>query len=309
MTASARPGARPRLLAGDLGGTWLRLAAFDAEGRMGERLRVATPAGAGPEAVVDAICDLARAASQGESPPLVIGVPGPVDPGSGVVHGAPNLPGWKEVPLRGLLERGLGRSCQVEHDAALAALGEHRRGAGRGTRNFAYVTVSTGIGAGLILDGRLYRGSQGTAGEFGHFVVQPNGPLCHCGNRGCLEAVASGTGIAALAGRASAAEVAAAAESGDQLARSVLSAAAGYLGRALGGLLNLLNLDAIALGGGVFNAGHSFWVETLAAVAEGSFSAPREHARLVPAQLGGDAGLLGAFELARDSEGPGVGEG
>lgn len=307
MTEGGDRKGHPWLLAADLGGTWLRLAAFDAAGQLGERHRVATPTGAGPEAVVAAICDLAMAASDGGSPPLVIGVPGPVDPDSGVVLGAPNLPGWREVPLRSLLERGLGRSCRVEHDAALAALGEHRRGAGRGTANFAYVTVSTGIGAGLIFGGRLYRGSQGTAGEFGHFVVDPHGPICHCGNRGCLEAVASGTGIAALAGRSSAAEVAAAAEGGDQRACAVLSDAAHYLGRALGGLLNLLNLDAIALGGGVFNAGHSFWSETLTAVAEGSFAAPREHASIVPAQLGGDAGLLGAFELARDSDRPQIG--
>ncbi len=284
----------------DLGGTWLRVAAFSADGRMGQPLRVLTPSAAGPEAVVDAVCELARQAAGGARPRLVIGVPGPVDPHQGVVHGAPNLPGWREVPLRQLIERRLGWECRVEHDAGLAALGEHRRGAGRGSTNFAYVTVSTGIGAGLILDRRLYRGSQGTAGEFGHMVVEPDGPRCRCGNRGCLEAVASGTAIAEMAGRSSGAEVSAAAAAGDPEAQAVLDRAAGHLGRAIGGLLNLLNLDAVALGGGVFNAGPRFWESMVEAVAEGSFPGPRRHALLAPAELRGDAGLLGAFELAQE---------
>ena len=291
--------ARTPVVAVDLGGTWLRVAPFDEAGEMGRTVRVPTPAANGPARVVEAICDLAAEAAPGRRPRLVIGVPGPVDPAKGVVHGAPNLPGWKEVALRQLIQERLGWECRVEHDAGLAALGEHRRGAGRGSSNFAYVTVSTGIGAGLILGRRLYRGSQGTAGEFGHVVVEPDGPRCRCGNRGCLEAVASGTGIAERAGMASGAEVSRAAAKGDPAAQEVLDRAADHLGRALGGLLNLLNLDAVALGGGVFNAGSQFWERMVEAVAQGSFPGPRRHARLAPAELKGDAGLLGAYELAQ----------
>ncbi len=287
------------MVAVDLGGTWLRVAPFDEAGEMGRTVRVPTPAAHGPTRVVEAICDLATAAADGGRPRLVIGVPGPVDPAQGVVHGAPNLPGWREVALRELIQVRLGWECRVEHDAGLAALGEHRRGAGRGSTNFAYVTVSTGIGAGLILGRRLYRGSQGTAGEFGHVVVEPDGPRCRCGNRGCLEAVASGTAIAERAGMASGAEVSRAAAAGDLAAQEVLDRAADHLGRALGGLLNLLNLDAVALGGGVFNSGPLFWERMVEAVAQGSFPGPRRHARLAPAELKGDAGLLGAYELAQ----------
>lgn len=299
MSTRART-AEATVVAVDLGGTWLRVAAFDDGGSMGSPVRVPTPSAGGPEAVVEALCELCQETAHGSQPKVVIGVPGPVDPRRGVVHGAPNLPGWKEVPLLELVRARLGWECRVEHDAGLAALGEHRRGAGRGSVNFAYVTVSTGIGAGLILDRRLYRGSQGTAGEFGHMVVEPGGPRCRCGNRGCLEAVASGTAIAQMGGRASGAEVSEAAAAGDLEARDVLDRAAGHLGRALGGLLNLLNLDAVALGGGVFNSGPRFWEQMVEAVAEGSFPGPRRHATLAPAELRGDAGLLGAFELAQD---------
>jgi glucokinase len=194
----------------------------------------------------------------------------------------------------------------VENDANLAALAEQRQGAGRGVANFAYITVSTGIGAGLILDGRLYRGAEGGAGEFGHMVAVPDGPMCSCGHRGCLNAIASGDAIARDAGADSAADVARAAAAGDEKSQKVLAFTARYLGIALGGLINLLNLDAVALGGGVLGAGDRFWTPMVAAVAEGSWPAAREHCLIERAQLGDDRGVIGAFELARDEvAGPG----
>jgi glucokinase len=231
---------------------------------------------------------------------LAIGVPGPVDSGAGVVEGAPNLPGWRRVPLREQLEELLGCQCLVEHDANLAALAEHRRGAGRGSRDFIYVTVSTGIGAGLIFGGQLYRGYQGSAGEFGHMVMSPDGPLCNCGNHGCLEAFASGTAIAREAGVASAAEVERLAASGDQAAQRILTTAARYLGLAVGGLINLLNPEVIALGGGVIATSPKFWTDVVAAIPDGSFPSLRNTCRVEPAELGEDQGLLGAVELALD---------
>ncbi len=295
---------RREVVALDLGGTWIRAARFAPTGEIVQRGRDRTAAHLGPTAVVDQIRNLVEQVGPADpaSRVVAIGVPGPVDPFTGVVEGAPNLPGWNAFPLKDEVEARVGSPCLVDHDATLAALGEHRQGAGRGFRNFVYVTVSTGIGAGLCLDGKLYRGGQGKAGEFGHIVVDPQGPVCHCGNRGCLEALSSGTAIAALAGLPSAAEVSRAAQAGDSRASGVLARAAWHLGLAVGGsLINLLNPDAIAFGGGVFGAGQSFWEQMVGGVAQGSFQAPREHCRLLRAELGEDQGLVGAFELAMDA--------
>jgi glucokinase len=293
------------IVAVDLGGTWVRAALATAAGGLGPHQRVATQATAGPAAVVTQIAAAVRAVAPNEAghpvPALVaVAVPGPVDPYAGVVDESPNLAGWVRVPLRELLEAELGCRCLIDHDATLAALAEHRRGAGRGTANFAYITVSTGIGAGLVLNHQLYRGRSGRAGEFGHMVVNPEGPACNCGNRGCLEAVAAGTAIARAGGRATAAEVASAAAGGDRTAMAVLAQAARSLGFAVGALMNLLNLECIAMGGGVLGSGPLFWEQMVTAVAEGSFASIRADCRLVRAELGEDQGLLGAVELALD---------
>ncbi|MGC2207086.1 MAG: ROK family protein [Candidatus Dormiibacterota bacterium] len=297
----------PAFVAGvDLGGTWLRVGLAGPDGEVRHRGRARTAAEDGPAGVLAQISDLVREAVATEPEAelsqlvLAIGVPGPVDSGSGVVEGAPNLPGWCRVPVRDLLEEMLGCQCLVEHDANLAALAEHRRGAGRGTRDFIYVTVSTGIGAGLILGGKLYRGYQGSAGEFGHMVISPDGPLCNCGNHGCVEAFASGTAIAREAGAPSAAEVGRLAAAGDQAAQQILSRAARHLGLAVGGLINLLNPEVIAMGGGVIASSPKFWTEVLAAIPDGSFPSLRNTCRVEPAELGEDQGLVGAVELALD---------
>jgi glucokinase len=290
----------------DLGGTWVRVALFDPTGVIIRRAAVITDREGRPNNVVRQIGALAREVA-GPKPDvgwertvLVIGAPAIVDPTAGVVHAAANLSGWQEVPLRRLLEAEMGCRCLVENDANLAALAEQRQGAGRGVANFAYITVSTGIGSGLILDNHLYRGTEGGAGEFGHMVAVPDGPMCHCGHRGCINAIASGDAIARDAGAGSAADVASAAAAGDAKSQKVLAFAARYLGIALGGLINLLNLDAVALGGGVVGAGDMFWAPMVAAVAEGSWPSAREHCVIGRAQLGNDRGVIGAFELVRD---------
>ncbi len=293
-----------RVIAVDLGGTWLRAATFDEKGGIVRRAAVATERSRGPLGIVDQIDSLVRqvGGSHYEAPSkrkvVVIGVPGTVNPATGVVLVAANLPGWHDVPLKQMLETKTGYECLVEHDANLAALAEYRRWTVRAVAHFAYVTVSTGIGAGLVFDGHLYRGGTGSAGEFGHMVAVMDGPLCRCGNQGCLDAVASGSAIARMAGADSAEDVARAAAAGDEPSRLVLAVAARHLGIALGGLINLLNLDAVALGGGVFGAGDMYWDSVMAAVAEASFVSTRQHCRFTRAQLGGDQGLVGAFELA-----------
>jgi glucokinase len=303
----ARSFAPPTFVAGvDLGGTWLRVALAGPDGKVRQRVRARTAASEGPAGVLAQIDGLVREAVAAEPEArltrliLAIGVPGPVDIGAGVVEGAPNLPGWRRVPVRDRLEKMLGCQCVIEHDANLGALAEHRRGTGRGTQDFVYVTVSTGIGAGLILGGQLYRGHQGSAGEFGHMVILPEGPVCNCGNRGCLEAVASGTAIARQAGVSTAAEVGRLAAAGDHAAQEVLSQAARYVGLALGGLINLLNPEAVAVGGGVVASAPNFWTEILAGVADASFPSVRGTCRIELAELDEDPGLLGAIELGLD---------
>ncbi|HVC38860.1 MAG TPA: ROK family protein [Candidatus Dormibacteraeota bacterium] len=297
----------PTFVAGvDLGGTWLRVGLAGPDGIVRRRGRARTAASEGPTGILAQIDGLVREAVAAEPEAslsqllLAVGVPGPVDSGTGVVAGAPNLPGWRGVPLRELLEKRLGCRCLVEHDASLAALAEYRRGTGRGTQDFVYVTVSTGIGAGLILGGRLYRGYQGSAGEFGHMVIFPGGPACNCGNRGCLEALASGTAIAREAGVASAFEVSRMASAGDPAARAILSRAARYIGLALGGLINLLNPEAVALGGGVVASSPDFWSEIMGSLGEASLPSVRGSCRVERAALGEDQGLLGAVEFGLD---------
>jgi glucokinase len=245
---------------------------------------------------------------------LGIGLPGPVDPSAGLVISPANLPGFRNVPLNRILTRATGIRSYLHHDAHLAALGEHRRGAGRGASELIYVTVSTGIGAGLLIRGELYAGAHGSAGEIGHIVVQRDGPLCTCGKRGCVEALASGTGIARTARELgtqtpasalhrldapSAEDVVRAARSGDQLAISILDTAGTYLGIALGTLVNLFNPQLIVLGGSVIKAGAPLLRPMRRSMVASSWKAARRGLRIVRPALGDDAGLIGAVEFAR----------
>lgn len=304
----------------DLGGTQLRVAVADDRGRLRTVVRRATEAARGRQHVIDRIvAAVADALEEDGTVPrrvraLGIGLPGPVDPAAGLVISPANLPGFINVPLNRILTRATGIRSYLHHDAHLAALGEHRRGAGRGASEMIYVTVSTGIGAGLVLRGELYAGSHGIAGEIGHIVVQRDGPLCTCGNRGCVEAIASGTGIARAARELaandptsalnrfdapSAEEVVQAARAGDELAMSILDNAGAYLGIAIGTLVNLFNPQLIVLGGSVLKAGPLLLKPMRLSMIESSWKAARLGLRIVRPALGGDAGLIGAVEFAR----------
>src|SRR6266550_657745 len=232
----------------DLGGTQLRVAVADDRGRL-----------------------KTDGTATGRVRALAIGLPGPVDPAAGLVISPGNLPGFRNVPLNRILTRATGIPSFLHHDAHLAALGEHRRGAARGASEMIYVTVSTGIGAGILLGGELYAGAHGIAGEVGHIVLEPDGPLCTCGQGGDLESIASGTGIARAArdlapstpGSAlhglehpQAEDVVRAARAGDELATAILQNAGTYLGIAMGTLVNLFNPQLIVLGGSVIKAGN-----------------------------------------------------
>src|ERR1700730_12840698 len=260
----------------DLGGTQLRVAVADDRGRLKTVVRHSTEAARGRQHVIDRIVAAVAEALDADGTSarqvraLGIGLPGPVDPAAGIVISPANLPGFKNVPLNRILTRATAIPTSLHPDAHMSPPGEHRRGAARGASEMIYVTVSTGIGAGLLLRGELYAGAHGIAGEVGHIVVQRDGALCTCGHRGCVEALASGTGIARAAREQgartpnsalhqlpapSAEDVVRAARAGDTLAISILDTAGTYLGIAMGTLINLFNPQLIVLGGSVLKAG------------------------------------------------------
>ncbi len=308
----------------DLGGTKISTALVSDAGEIIAHDYRETLAKEGLEAVIGRMLEGARQvmAQAGVEPSQVaavgVGAPGPLDIEAGVAVAPPNLPGWDRVPLKQLIEDRLGITTFLENDANAAALGEHRFGAGQGVEHMIYVTVSTGIGGGLILDGRLYHGADGMAGEIGHMTLVPYGPLCGCGNRGCLESLASGTAIARQARervargvptlmtglaegdpeRITAKLVAEAASRGDVEAREILAEAMGYLGIGMANLVNLFNPQLIVIGGGLTNIGEALFGPVRRAIDRHAFRAQAETARVVQAALGGNVGVLGAAAVA-----------
>ncbi|RMG97626.1 MAG: ROK family protein [Candidatus Dadabacteria bacterium] len=238
-----------------------------------------------------------------------IGVPGLVDPDRGRVAVAPNLPALNERELGPDLGRVLGRPVRVENDVNAIAVGEWRKGAGRGARALLVVTLGTGVGGGLILAGTLYRGPDGTAGEVGHMPLRPGGPRCRCGARGCLEVYASATAVVAAARAAGvpteggAAAVAVAARAGDPRARKVFARAGAAVGVAAAGLVNLLNLDRMVIGGGLAGAWDLMEPHARRELGRRAFSRPLERFRWAPSLLGDDAGVVGAAILAKENMG------
>ncbi len=300
----------------DIGGTKTLSAVVDAQGRVLARHRIETPQ-RGPRDFVQVLARelstlLGLAGLQKEDlSGLGVGAPGPLDPETGVVFEPPNLAGWRDVPLGTMLFNATGVPTFVENDANAAALGEAWVGAGVGVRDQIYITVSTGIGGGLIFNGELYHGASGTAGEIGHMTVEPDGPICTCGRRGHLEAVASGQAIARMAeeavqagrqtrlaalppGALTAAAVAQAAFDGDAVAREVYARAGFYIGLAVASLVNVLNPAMVIIGGGVSKAGDLLFDTVRRMVRERAFERPAEAARIVPAALGDDVGVIGA---------------
>lgn len=244
-----------------------------------------------------------------------IGVPGPVIADAGVVIAPPIMPGWDRYPIRATLENMWGCPVTLNNDAELGALGEWAYGAGRGEKNLAYIKVGSGIGAGLILDQQVYGGTTGAAGEIGHLTIEENGPLCNCGNHGCLEAFAGGYAIANQAkklvesgeatllssrpmDRITAMDVAEAAQLGDVQAQEILRRAGTYIGIAMAGLINLFNPSVIIVGGGVTNAGEIFTKSIRQAVRERAMRASERGVRITTASLGRRSLLIGALVQA-----------
>ncbi|MDQ2742162.1 MAG: ROK family protein [Chloroflexota bacterium] len=307
-------------LAVDLGGTHVRTAAADDGAQLMGRLDEPTRTEGGWHTGVRQIVEMARRSVQEAGVPwdtisrAIVASPGPLDRQRGFVFNPPNLAGWENVPLRDELERELGLDVTVDNDANAAALGEYRFGAGRGTRNLVYITVSTGIGAGIVSEGKLLPGTTGIAGEIGHTVIERNGPRCNCGSYGCLETLASGTAIArryrealerenvpqGRAGYSTAGDVVRMATAGDERARAVFLDAADALGVGVTNAINLLNPDVVVIGGGVSKAGDLLFDTVRDVVARRALQPARDAARIVPAQLGEDVGLVGALAVGLD---------
>jgi len=284
----------------DLGGTELRAGLFTREGALVARRQVATDARGGPDAVVGQMAALV-ASLRTDATIVGIGVasPGPLDGDRGVVIFAPTLDGWHDVPLPAMLTERTGLPARLENDANAAALGEWRAGAGVGLRHMVYVTVSTGIGGGVIADGRLLRGRHGMAAELGHMAVTADPIPCVCGGHGCFEALASGSalGVAGRAkGFATARHVTEAARGGDTLALDLLRREAALLGRGFASLLHLFSPELVVVGGGVADAFDLMSADITRVMQASAMPAYRD----VPvkrAALGHDAGLFGAASL------------
>lgn len=261
---------------------------------------------------------------------LGLGIPGPVDAQQRMLIHPPRMPGWDGVDVRGILHRELDLTVCMGNDANMGALGESRYGAGRGLSDFAYVKVGSGIGCGLVISGNVYHGSHGSAGELGHFTIDEDGPLCDCGNRGCLETVSSGPaivrdaiealslnrqrraqGLAPVAGSAAltrasnttvdVADVVQAALDGDPASRAAIERAGELIGVALAGLINLVNPSVILVDGGVARAGELLLGPIRRAIAVRSLSAASANTSLASAELGTNAIALGAVAAVIDA--------
>jgi glucokinase len=326
-------------IAVDLGGTNLRIAAVGTNGKILEKISLSTKVGSGPSQVIDAMCDaILRLSRQcGNGGALIgagIGIPGIIDLEAGVVRRSANLLDWAEFPVRHEIEMRLGTRIFLENDAKVHALGEQWMGAGHGVSNMAMITLGTGIGGAIVLDGKIFHGLNGMAGEFGHVTVEPEGIPCGCGNRGCAERYASATALVRMAREAiatgEAPELTKAASSeaefsakliydlalqGDEPARCIFRRFGRALGIMLADIINVLNLDMYVIGGGVASAWDAFAPSMFQEVRERSTiyaaTAPpnelqegenrrskRGETIITRAVLGSDAGLYGAAKLA-----------
>jgi len=303
----------------DLGGTKLAVGRILPNGVLDSFEKVPTEGRRGPEHVTGQILQLTRRLIS-DSKDLLgigIGVPGSVDWKTGVITRLTNLAGWKNFPLKKVIEEYFQVPVFIENDANAAAWGEFYCGSGQCCRSIVYLTVSTGIGAGIIVDGKLVRGQTGNAGEVGHMILKADGPLCRCGNHGCWEALSSGTAIASRAeelvakGQKSllanvaelqklkAEHVFAAYRQGDEIAKLVLDEALDYLGIGVANLVNIINPDLVVLGGGVAKAGSMVFNAVRTKVQKLGY-AQSKLTEIVPAKLGDQAGVIGAALLVKE---------
>ncbi len=316
----------PVVIGMDLGGTKILAAVVDSDGRILAEAKLRTKADQGPDVVIRRMAETAQQAAQkaqidwSRVRGVGIGAPGPMNPETGVVYRPPNLPGWEEVALGPRLAEALGIPVCLENDVNLGTLGEHALGAGRGTQDMVGIFVGTGVGGGLILDGKLRSGFRHAAAEVGHMTILADGPVCGCGKRGCLEAVASRTaierdirlGLAAGreslipeltkgTGRLTSGVLAKALRKGDPLVTEVIGRAQWYLGLLTASIVNLIDPEMLVFGGGVVEAMGAKFLEPIRVTARQYYiqQTDAERVHIVPGTLGDHAGVLGAAVLAR----------
>ena len=234
-----------------------------------------------------------------------LGLPGPIDVKRGLVHFFPNIAGWKEVNLKNILEKRLGLPVSLDNDANLMSLAEFRMGAAKGSRNAVCLTLGTGVGGGIIIEGRLYRGSTYSAGEIGHLPINEEGPQCNCRGIACLETYIGNNRIIAQAKKIfpqkiSLEKLSQLAKKKDGKALKIWSDVGGHLGVALVGVVNLLNPDAIVIGGGVANAGKVLFDRVKEIISRQAMPVQARQVKVFKAKLGNDAGLIGAGILVKE---------
>jgi len=283
----------------DLGGTNIKVAVLARDGDEFEILStnsVDTKAAEGPEGVTENLVRVGDAAiSASGASTLGLGVPGHFDRETGRVLLFPNLPGeWQGFPLRDRIEEALGVGTWMINDARAFTLAEGLLGAGKGCHTVACVTLGTGVGGGLMIEGRLHRGAFGVAGEIGHQTVLADGPLCGCGNRGCVEALVRADVLASTAGRSSASAVFEGAREGDDRCLAAVSQMADYLGIGLANVVTMFGPERIVVGGGIAEAGDLVMGPVTAAVKRRVTLVPTEKIEIVPAHFGRFAGAVGA---------------
>ena len=315
--SKSEPAGRGFVFAVDLGGTHLRIGLVDDAGKIHKQRKLHTPKDDSPDAIVSALAGIADEWRDGDGPIVAasVMVPGAVNAEQSVVLQAPNLPSLLNFQFRDVLQERLGWPVVLENDANAAAIGEMWLGAARGCTDVVSVTLGTGVGGGVVLDGKLWRGAHGSAGEIGHTTVDPFGGLkCKCGNTGCLELFASATAIARMAheglsrfpdsalrdGEITAEKVYAAGRAGDELALAVFQKAGRYLGVGLANLMSLIDPEMIVISGGVVNGWDLFQRAMYQEVSERAFRATAQQVKIARAECGDNAGLLGAARLAFD---------
>ena len=311
-------------LSTDLGGTNTKIALVKNEKNIIARRILSTEKYKGKKLLINKIAatinDLLKSnnVKKGKIKAVGIGVAGPVDFKKGLIHRLVNVKGWHNVYLKRILSRKLKLKVYMDNDVNLVTLGEYKYGAGRGTKNMICITLGTGVGGGIILDGNLYRGSGFTAGEVGHIPINVNGPRCNCGGKACLERYVSNYCIVEEAkklvrkrpnskilkfadgkpSKITPKVISEAAHLGDKLAIKIWKETGVYIGVALTGLVNVFNPECIVIGGGVSLAGDVLFNSIRETVARRAMKEPAQKVKIVPAELGNDAGLIGASILA-----------
>jgi glucokinase len=293
------------VLAVDLGGTNIRMAAVTGDGAILRHAKRPTPSDLSPDQLLELTEQLSRdcRGDAGEKPAAIAFAPPANVTRDGVLHNLPNIPGLDGYDLKTGLQEKLTLPATIENDATAAAIGESWLGASKGIQNSIMVTLGTGVGGGIIINGTPLRGPDGGAGKIGHIAVEPDGHPCGCGSRGCVEQYASATAIERMAREAgmptaNSHEVYEAFQKGDERAAAVFQKMGRYLGMMLGGLVNALNPEIIVIGGGAAAAWDAFHERTRREVDYRAFPEPAKRARLVKSQLGDNAGILGAARSA-----------